>query len=104
VLLPPLVVALFKLALLQVILRVVIISHSTRADMTRGRQLPPQVLRQPIKIHSLLLLLLVVSEDGGCHQDFNGRVLIIVGRKAVLDLFHWQGMSVEGIYIHAILE
>jgi hypothetical protein len=53
------------------------------------------------------LLILIGCEDGGDHQNFNGRVPRIIARwetYAFLKLFHGQGLSVEGIYVHAVLE
>jgi hypothetical protein len=92
-LLPPLVVAPFQLALLQVALEVVLVPHP---DITRRRELPSQVLCKSLKLQ--LLLILVGCEDGGDHQNFNGRVPRIIGGWELLILlyiFHGQGLSVE---------
>ena len=73
----------------------------------RGK-LPSHVLRKSVQMHGLLLLVLVGCEDGRHHQNFNGRVSRIIGRwetlAALLNLLHGQGLGVEGIYIHAVLE
>ena len=105
VLLPPLVIALSQLALLQVALEIVLVPHPARADRTRRRELPSQVLCKSLQLQ--LLLILIGSEDGGDHQNFNGGVSRIIGgwgTYAFLKLFHGQGLSVEGIYVHAVLE
>ena len=77
-LLPPLIVALSQLALLQVALEIFLVPHPARADMTRRRELPSQVLCKSLLLQ--LLLIRISCEDGGHHQNFNGGVSRIIAR------------------------
>jgi hypothetical protein len=76
--------------------------------MTLRGKLPSQVHCKPVLLHGLLLLVLVGCEDRWHHQNFNGWVSRIVcwreTLRAVLNLLHGQGLGVEGIHIHAVLE